>query len=265
MSVNLDSIAKVLAIPTTLIALVAAWKALPVDAEIKELQVQTQKLDIELRSAEGRLKEAESLLKETEAGRKLSFDLYQEVRRTLDKKDRTPKEEEALRVLIEALAVDPFRYRLLDVLAVSASSPETKQLAFESSTFFKEEASISALIQSATKELRLPQSHAKGIGDIDVDVFYCASKIATSEPTAKKILELQQPNEEGRWRLRLLPESINKQSGYGISSNQIRYNPPYETEAAKSLLSRMEQSGYKAELRQSQQSTEWYVSVFICE
>ncbi|NYG34855.1 hypothetical protein HZU83_02510 [Sphaerotilus montanus] len=265
MPVTLDSLSKVVTIVSAGIAVFAAWIALPLDAELKRLQTQTQKLDIDLKAAEGRLKETEARLKETESGRKLSFDLYKEVRNILERKDKTPKDEEALRVLIESLADDPFRYKLLGVLAVSASTPEVKRAATESSSFFREEAQVvaqKAPVPPVPGELAV---RSTAVGSMDVDVFYCAARQATSEPVARSVLALRQSGESGRWRLRFLPDSVNQQPGYGITSNEIRYNVPDETEAAKLLAERIGKTGLKMALRESQQPTRWYISVFICQ
>ena len=263
MAVSLDNITKVIAIGSAVLALFATWRTLPLDAELKRLQAQTQKLDLDLKVAEGRLKEAEARLKETESGRKLSFDLYQEVRKILENRNKTAKDEEALRVLIESLAEDPFRYKLLSVLAVSASAPDVKRSATESSTFYRDESWIA---QRAPQVKQVSEgAQLSPVGSMDVDVFYCANKQASSEPIAKNVLALRKADETGRWRLRLLPESVNQQPGYGVVSNEIRYNAPDETKAARSLADRLEQAGYKISLRETQQSTKWYVSVFICQ
>ena len=264
MTLTLDGATKALAIASAAIAVFAAWKALPLDAELKSLQAQTQKLDLDLRVAEGRIKEAEARLKETESGRKLSFDLYQEVRKILERKDKTPKDEETLRVLIESLAEDPFRYKLLGVLAVSASTPEVKRSASESSDFFRDESVVVQRPTSASVQGK-EAGQRSAIGSMDVDIFYCAAKRATSEPIANGVLALKQPSESGRWRLRLLPESVNQQPGYGVTSNEVRYNAPEETEAARTIAERMTKAGQKVLLRESQQLTKWYVSVFVCQ
>jgi hypothetical protein len=125
-SVSIEAVSKTLTVVSLCIAVLAAWKALPLDAEIKSLQVKTQRLDLDLRVTESKLKEAEAKLREAESTRKLSFDLYQEVKRVLEKKNRTPREDEALRVLVEALADDPFRYKLLSVLACRWFLPGTR-------------------------------------------------------------------------------------------------------------------------------------------
>lgn len=260
MPITLDATSKALAIASAAIAVFAAWKALPLDERLKELNIQ-------LADTDRRLKEAEARLKETESGRKLSFDLYQEVRKILERKDKTAKDEEALRVLIESLAEDPFRYKLLSVLAVSATAPEVKRSASESSKFYEVQAQLSQQSQAAPS-VAAPKAaggSSTAIGSMDIDVFYCAAKQATSEPIARKLLQLQQPGETGRWRLRFLPDSVNQQPGYGITANEIRYNAPLETEAAKLLAQRIGSAGVQTTLRESMQLTKWYLSVFVCQ
>ena len=109
---TLDTASKLLAVLSLFIAILAAWKALPLDAELKALQAETQRLDNELKLAEVKMREAE-------IGRKLTFELYKEVKTLLENSQRTAREEEVLRVLIETMAEDPLRYKLLSVLAVT--------------------------------------------------------------------------------------------------------------------------------------------------
>lgn len=262
MPITLDATSKALAIASAAIAVFAAWKALPLDERLKELNIQ-------LADTDRRLKEAEARLKETESGRKLSFDLYQEVRKILERKDKSAKDEEALRVLIESLAEDPFRYKLLSVLAVSATAPEVKRSASESSKFYEVQAQVVQQSAAATPPSGATKptagAAATAIGSMDVDVFYCAAKQASSEPLARKLVQLQQPGETGRWCLRFLPDSVNQQPGYGITGNEIRFNAPLETEAAKLLAQRLQSAGVQATLRESMQLTKWYLSVFVCQ
>lgn len=86
MLIKLDTITKFLSVSSLFIAVIAAWKALPLDAELKVLQRETQRLDNELKLAGARLREAEAQLKADESQRKLSFDLYQEVKKVLEKR-----------------------------------------------------------------------------------------------------------------------------------------------------------------------------------
>lgn len=265
MSVNLDNASKVLTVCSLGIAVFAAWKALPLDADLKTLQTETQRLDNELKLAGAKIREAEAQLKEAESGRKLTFDLYQEVKKVLEKKERTPRDEEALRVLIESLADDPFRYKLLSVLAVSAATESGKQAATESSNFYREEAAISARTDTPPQPAAKPADAARSLSSYDIDIFYCAEKRASSEPVARKVAGLKQADESGRWRVRALPETVNQQPGYGVTSNEIRYNIPDETPQADIIRERLQANGIPATLRASAQQTAWYLSVFVCQ
>ncbi len=264
MSFNLETASRALTVCSLGIAVFAAWKTLPLDAELKALQAETQRLDNELKVAAARLREAEAQLKETESGRKLSFDLYQEVKKVLEKKERSPKDEEALRVLIESLAEDPFRYKLLSVLAVGGATESGKQAAAESSTFFLEESAIASRASAAFRTAS-PDSGNESLTNYDVDVFFCSQKRQSSEPIARKIASLKLPDETGRWRVRSLPETVNQQPGYGVRSNEVRYNVPDETQQAKVILQRLLSAKVEASLRATAQNTPWYLSVFVCE
>lgn len=265
MQVNLETASKVLTVCSLALAVLAAWKALPLDAELKALQAETQRLDNELKLAGARIQEAEAKLKEAESGRKLSFDLYQEVKAVLEKKERTPRDEEALRVLIESLAEDPFRYKLLSVLAVGSATESGKKAAAESSTFFREEAVLASRAVAPTASRSAAPGALKSLTNYDIDIFFCTEKRASSEPVARQIAGLKLVEESGRWRVRALPETINQQPGYGVRSNEVRYNVPDETAQANLMLERLRGAGVEASLRATTQQTPWYLSVFVCQ
>ena len=248
MPFNLDVASKALTLCSLAIAVVAAATALPLDAELKTLATETQRLDNELKLASARLQEAEAQLKQAESGRKLSFDLYQEVKKVLENKERSARDEEALRVLIESLAEDPFRYKLLSVLAVGSATDSVKLLAAESSRFYQEEAALASLEQRTSRPVA-PAAGGRSLTNYDVDVFFCVQKRETSEPVAKQLLALKRSDESGRWRLRALPETINQQPGYGIRSTEIRYNAPEEAAQAQALVERLSSAGVQAALR----------------
>lgn len=168
-------------------------------------------------------------------------------------------------MLIESLADDPFRYKLLSVLAVSAATESGKQAATESSNFYREEAALTARTATAAPPAAKPAAAVRTLTNYDVDIFYCAEKRASSEPVARKIAGLKQADESGRWRVRALPETVNQQPGYGISSNEIRYNIPDETLQAEIIRERLQANGIPATLRASAQQTAWYLSVFVCQ
>jgi hypothetical protein len=129
----LDVVTKLVTLFSLGLAAFAAWKALPVDAEIKRLQAETQRLDLAL-------KQADADLKGLESSRKVTLEPYQEVKKVIEKKDKDPREEDAVRVLVEALAGEPFRWKLLKVIAVGAKSAEVKETAAATSKFYQKEA-----------------------------------------------------------------------------------------------------------------------------
>jgi hypothetical protein len=115
-SALVDLLTRVVTLLSLAVAGYAAWIALPADAEIKRLQSETQRLDLALKRADADLKSIESQ-------RKVTLELYQEVKKVIEKKDKDPREEDAVRILVESLADDPFRWKLLGVIAVGAKDP----------------------------------------------------------------------------------------------------------------------------------------------
>jgi hypothetical protein len=254
----LDQASKLLTIVSLAVAVFAAWKALPMDAEIKQLQAQTQRLDLSLKQAEAELRGQES-------ARKLSLDLYQEVKKVIEKKDKNPREEDALRVLVESLAEDPFRYKLLTVIAIGATSEDVKSAAKESSTFFREELQVQqdARARPAAAPEAAPVAGG-ATGSYNIDLFYCEAQRAVAEPLARAVLAARQAGDKGRWRVRSLPESVNQQPGYGVASSEVRFNAPLERAVADVMLARLAAQGVRASLRESASPTPAYLSVFIC-
>lgn len=235
----------------------ATWRALPLDDEIKRLQAETTRLDLAL-------KQADAELKNLEAGRRITLELYAEVKKVIEKKDREPREEEVMRVLIESLADDPFRWKLLQVLAVGAQAPEVKQAAAATSRFYEEEAGVKAP-PPAAPPAPATAAGGVGVGAYNVDIFYCEARRATAEPLAKAALALRGPTDTGRWRLRALPESINQQPGYGVAVSEIRYTPPDERPAAEALAQALRGRGIDPKYRETAYPTPNYVSVFVCQ
>ena len=104
---------------------------------------------------------------------------------------------------------------------------------------------------------------AAGSGAYAVDVFYCeggdhqqvAGAIATG---------LQGQPDVGRVRIRLLPSSKNAQPGYGVATNQVRYDGPELALARKLSQAASAASGQPFDLSLSYSSTRNYLSVFAC-
>lgn len=246
-----DRLSKYLSVASVAIATAAALYAWPLDRDIKRLQVEAARLDQELKRTDAQLKEEASQ-------RAFTFELYKEVKSVLQKADRTPREEDAARVLVESLAEDPLRWKLLEVLAVGASSAAVRDSAKKTSTFYQEQAAVSTSASAPTE----PSSSTSAFADFAVDIFWCETKRATSEPLARALLGKKPRGATGVWRLRLLPESVNRRAGYGITTTTIRFTPPDERAAATALR---ELLGTSAVMQEIAYPTPRYVSVFICQ
>ena len=253
---RLDTATKLVTLLSLAIALYAAYKALPLDEEIKQLQVDTSRLDLAL-------KQAEADLKNIESSRRITLELYQEVKKVIEKRDKDSREEDAVRVLVESLAEDPFRWKLLQVLAIGAKSNDVKGIAAATSRFYEEQSVVASreVLPAAAK----PSVPALSMGAYNVDFFFCERNRASSEPIARDALSLKGAGGTGRWRVRLLPESINQQPGYGVTSNQIRFTPPEERPIADAIVSALARKGVKLERFEISHPTPNYVSVFICQ
>ena len=252
-SLNLiDWLTKSITVVSLALAAYAAWIALPADAEIRKLQGETQRLDLALKRADADLKNVES-------NRKVVLELYQEVKKVIEKKEREPREEDAVRVLVESLADDPFRWKLLGVIAVGAKDVGVKENAAATSKFFQEDAQIQTATQAG------PNRPSNGVGTYNVDIFYCEKTRTTSEPLARTALSLKASSDTGRWRVRSLPESINQQPGYSIHANVIRFTPPEERPVADALAKALASKGISVQFQEIAYPTPGYVSVFLCQ
>ncbi|MCA0374570.1 MAG: hypothetical protein LCH84_02805 [Gemmatimonadetes bacterium] len=251
---RVDQASKFVGLISLVVAAAAAVRAWPLDARLKELNTETVRLDQELKRTDAELK--------LEASRRtLTFDLYKEVRAVLQRADRTTREEDALRVLVESLAEDPLRGKLLEVLSVSANSETVRQEAQKSATFYQDQAVVPTI--AATAPAADPS--ASVFADYAVDVFWCESKRQTSEPIARALIARKPAGATGTWRPRLLPETINRRPGYGITSTLIRYTAPAEQGVATALRDLLQGANVRAALQDVSFSTPRYVSVFICQ
>lgn len=253
-------IAKWVAIPSAIVALIAAIYALPLDNEIKRLQADAAKMDIAIKKNEADQKAADS-------ARKLTLELYQEVRKVIQAEKMNPREEEAVRVLVESIADDPFRAKLLNALAVGAQSPEVKRKAESSAVFYSEGTwdIASPYAGGTTYDTGTTQvTAASPFGAFNIDFFYCENTQSSSKVLAEKAVALRDAASKGRWRIRLLPETVNSQPGYNVRGNIVRYNPDEKTVAQaliKVLKDKLQLSVAGMEIAYP---TPNYVSVFFC-
>lgn len=252
----LEKISKLLSLVSLVIAVIAATYALPLDKKIKALDAETKRLE------NARI-EQDLELKKLETARQLSLQLYGEVKDVLRSKDRSEKEEEAVRVLVDSLADDPFRWKLLQALAAGANDPEVKQKAEVTANFFKDEESVPVVSANALapRPQALPAPSEKPYASIKIDWFYCGSE---HQPLVKAAMDLKTTEVSGRWRPRLLPAEINSRPGYNVHTNVIRFNAD-EKKAAEGLQSDLRKKlNMDVLMQEIQYPTANYISVFFC-
>ncbi|WP_239287679.1 hypothetical protein [Candidatus Nitrotoga sp. 1052] len=186
------------------------------------------------------------------------MDLYLEVKKIIEKKNKGPREEDPIRVLVESLTDDPFRWKLLQVLAIGATAPEAKRAAAETSKYYEEDM-LKSSIQSKISAQTNTANSGISTGQINLDFFYCESQRGTSEPIVKAVCNLKGKSDSGRWRPRLLTESINQQPGYGIVNSEIRFTTPDERGVAKSIANALRNKGVDLKYHETAYPTPNYI------
>lgn len=257
MSNALDNATKLVTLASLAIALFAAWKALPLTDKLNDLEVETKRLDLQIKQAEARLREDESI-------RKLGFDLYGEVKTVLAKESRGTEEEDVLQALVESVGEDPLRQRLLSVLAVAAKNKSVRESATNSARFYEQQAEVVPITATQVAESLKVANQGTSTGLTRVDIFYCEQTQSRSKPIADKFRSTRTETDTGEWRVRLLPESVNRQPGYRLNANEIRFNAPDEQAVAQVLRKRAEAQGWQMQFREASSPTPGYVSVFFC-
>jgi len=254
MEISLEKISKLISLLSLIIAVIAAGYALPLDKKIKALDAETKRLE--------NARIAQDLeLKKLETARQLSLQLYGEVKDVLRSKDHSMKEEEAVRVLVDSLADDPFRWKLLQALAAGANDPEVKEKAEVTANFFKDEEQVPVVTANSPPPIAAPAKTENPYGSIKIDWFYCSSE---QEPSIKAAMALKTNAITGRWRPRLLPVEINSRPGYNVHDNIIRFNAD-ERRAAEGLKADlMNKLNMNIQLQEIQYPTANYISVFFC-
>ena len=257
MAAWMEQLSKGLSLVSLAVAVVAAWYALPLDKQMKELQAEAVRLD-------NALKVSEAELKRLEASRALSLELFKEVRAVLSTTEANARQEEAVRVLVESLAEDPFRWKLLQAIASASDHPEVRQKAEVSANFYQEEAALPMTAAVSDRSPPKASAAAKPYAYLRIDWFYCVATESRSKPLAEAAKQLRDDTMTGSWRIRALPKEINARVGYQIGNNVIRHNPD-ELRAAQRLQADLKSMmQLDVQLMEIAYPTPDYLSVFFC-
>ncbi len=260
-----DQITRVVSLASLMMGGLAAWYAIPLDRDLKRLEISAQHMAAETVRLDNALKVSGAELQRLTSARDFSMTLYQEVKAVLAKSSITPREEEAVRVLVDSLGEDPFRWRLLAALAVAANDAGVREKAEVTATFFKDEEQVQMKEQTAMNvSTAAVTTHVKPYHSMRVDLFYCTNREATTKSLALRALA-SRGDVAGVWRIRALPEEINGRPGYGVRTNVIRYNGD-EALAAMALMKDLSVAIGVEGLRVAEiaSPTPNYLSVFFC-
>ena len=222
----------------------------------------------------------ETKLKEVQAERELNFRIYTSIADALESGD--PKRVMAVRGIVEAMASDNIKPKFLEALEpaivrvyqkeeLAVSQPRSEDTTPEN----KDTAAVDTLPSEETgattpepAPVEAAEPRSNPWGEWDIDIFWCADGSLNAENDANKIRAwLQQDGAQGRIRARILPSSVNQQSGYRVSGYEIRRSADEVGMANRleTFLRSIEGVGdHPWKQRTTTQDTPWYISVFIC-
>jgi hypothetical protein len=239
---------------TAILAVVSGYSAWKIGA----LDEQLKRQELEIRgSSEDRARE-QSL-------RELNFKIYEAVREALSDDKGGPKRQEVARALVTEMAREPFKTGLLAVLTNSSDThPEVRKAA----AFDLEDASRKAvdagLMASASNATPAPPALSSPWSNWDFDFFWCETSGERGQRLAEAALKVKGSG-SGRWRVRMLPATVNERPGYQIHGYVIKPNDK-EDEMAQKLKAAIEKAvpDTRFEMQRSRQATPFYLSAFFC-
>lgn len=216
-------------------------------------------LNSSVANVETQLKASQEQRAERESYQSVDLKIYDKVIASLEAKD--PQKQLVAQALVNVMASDSFRVKLLNVLQKTAEDTVKKEVEriIKEDKFDAEEKTVVVTKKS------IPEKYETWLG-YNIDIFWCEdsgdSARQKAELIEQRLLEL---GAKGRIRIRQLPSSINSRSGYRISGNVIRANNDENQVAAKLLQATTGVLGNEFEILPSSQPTPGYISAFICK
>jgi hypothetical protein len=228
-------------------------------------QLQLSQQERILKEQAAAIQRSEESRKQHESDAELTFKLYEEVKSALlAEKDAEKRQGIALK-LVEELASDSFKTRFITVIRDSTPIPVIKERASTAAYDSESKDLKTRDIQVTTQNERATLTQT-GWSNWDFDFFWCESSGDKARREANDALAIKDDSARGRWRIRMLPKSINVLPGYRISGYQIRINQD-ELGMGKRLkenLSKITPNGRNFETYPVSTPTPYYVSVFFC-
>ena len=244
----------VFAVLTAYNTLVTQWTQARLDKAQKELDTTQSKLEIQSIALN-------NVIKKKEFESNLKFKIYDEVKDAVVKKDKQLQDVVVI-IVNEMLADDSaFRSKMNKLLLGSPYTDVTVK-----TEIIKTQV---AETEFAKKTATLADNQGYRSGQLTIDVFYLEDILQESLPRTDRVIEaLKAKYPDARIRKRLLPRSINAQSGYLINSNQIRFKEPQKPLAleiqaliAEKKIFQLEQ--LQLQLVMANMSASNYLSIFV--
>jgi hypothetical protein len=215
-----------------------------------EFKNSLQKIDSTSKKLNNIRTETETRIKEQDFNNQLKFKLFEEVKYAVNNKSDKNDELVTLMVysLLDSTEID-FQKSLLSLLQTKESEVITN-LTTKNSSF----------IDVQNTELEKDKTN--------IDVFYLDDMIQESKIRATQIVDILKKNyPNSSIRLRLLPKTVNVQSGYRIDSNQIRYEKETEESLALKIKALVDNNKVfqkeKLILHPVRNKTPNYISIFV--
>mgnify|MGYP000695879556 CR=1 FL=1 len=241
---------------TVATATMVAWLNASISKVDSELKAQIALVDIAV-------KEAQAEREKLRAEREFNFKIYDLVQQSLEEGNQ--QKQEVAKQFVLVMVDGELRQRLLGVLQ-EGGTPKIKR---DTSRVLAQEREFAIEQNTVLKTVRV-QAPSFNWEDWDYDIFWCSSsgRIANTQASLIK-QQMEKEGAKGRIRVRELYDSVNARSGYQISGYVIRRseNEVRQAGALKKLSEKtLVDNGYRAvfEQQMTSQTTQWYLSAFIC-
>lgn len=192
-----------------------AWNTYRTQITQNKLDIAQKQLDTAQSKLEIQSITLENLLKKKEFESNLKFKIYEEVKEAVVKRDKQLQDVVVI-IVNEMLADDSiFRSKMNNLLLGSPFTDNSIKASIIKTQIAESE---------FTKKTMSVERAGGNSKQLTIDVFYLEDILQESIPRTDNIVqELKKKFPDAIIRKRLLPRSINAQSGYRIGSNQIRF------------------------------------------
>jgi hypothetical protein len=249
---------------TTIVAVIGAyfvWQLNQTQAELNTAQASLKEVERQVARQQQDRAERESIDSKR-------IKVYEAVVDSLSKNDERMQRVSA--ALVRAMLEEPLRTELLTVLSETGTAQirnEVKQVLDQAQVSAFERTEVEKKVTQVVAAMKSEPARRFDWEDVDYDLFWCESSGPKAEARAQGMLDVMKAQgARGRLRVRILPDSVNARSGYGHTSNVVRFNSGEEKQA-DALVHVGDQvlggAGHFAKSL-SAQTTRWYLSAFVC-